>query len=453
MRLASLTSGQPFKVALRALLVFLAVYVVASAVLLRSVENSLSDELSAQTEAEMVLLHEIYRSEGRAGLVNALEQMERAVRAPERVAGLFDAQGLSLTGPISLMPDFVGIRRHEIGALTRTRIGGVYVLNARKVERMTLVVGRNGAPIQRARERLIWGLSLFGVVVGGAILAIGLWASQTSLKRLKEMENALARVSGGDMEARLPVHRRNDQFDRVSVRVNQNLNQLSRLVSGVKTTASAIAHDLKTPLSHTQIALHQAADAAEAGKDPIPAIEAALSELENLNGIFDTMLRISRIQANTGQTGFEPVNLSEVVENAIEFMRPLAEEREQDLLVDTADKVGWVDATMVQQALVNLLKNAVDHAGAGAEIRISLQDGQDRLEITVEDNGPGIPAVELDHVLEPFVRLDSARTEPGSGLGLALVQAVAEHHGGKLILLDAAPGLRATLQLSNFKKD
>ena len=130
---------------------------------------------------------------------------------------------------------------------------------------MTLVIGRNAHFIETAGRRLTIGLVLFGVMLAVAALSLGLWASRTSLKRLSEMETALYQVSEGDMRARLPVQSRNDQFDRVAVRMNENLDRLERLVDGAKSTASAIAHDLKTPLSHTQIALNDAADTAEAG--------------------------------------------------------------------------------------------------------------------------------------------------------------------------------------------
>ena len=322
MRLGNLTTGDPFKVALRALLVFLLIYTIASALLVRAVQNSLVAELTAQTEAEILLLGQIYRAEGKDGLINTLREMERAIKPPERIAGLMDQNGLSLIGPISIVPEFVGASTRQATSLTSGLVNGSFYLNVQKLDQMSLVVGRNSAPVDVASQRMVLGLVVVGITIGAIVLALGLWASHTSLARLNAMDDALRRVSEGETDARLPILSRNDQFDRVSVRINHNLDRLSRLMSGMKSTATAIAHDLKTPLSHTQIALNEAADAAESGKDPMPKIEAALGEVENLNTVFDSMLRITRIQAGSNSARFNTVDLRHLAEDVVEFMKP-----------------------------------------------------------------------------------------------------------------------------------
>ncbi|WP_371168873.1 HAMP domain-containing sensor histidine kinase [Aliiroseovarius sp. 2305UL8-7] len=451
MRLGNLTTGQPFKVALRALLVFLLIYTVASVLLVRAVKDTLSVELKTQTEAEILLLSEIFEAEGKAGLIATLNEMERAIKPPERVAGLIDQSGFSLTGPISVLPDFVGVTERQITAMTGGAISGSYFLNVRKLDRMSLIVGRNGAPVDRATQRLIIGLAVVGLTIGAIILGLGLWASRTSLARLDAMDAALRRVAEGETDARLPILSRNDQFDRVSVRMNHKLDRLSRLMGGMKATASAIAHDLKTPLSHTQIALNEAADAVESGGDPLPKIEAALGEVENLNSVFDSMLRITRIQANPDKSRFTSVDLRKLAEDVVEFMRPFADEQQQGIVLQAADVQVPGDAPMIKQALVNLVKNASVHAGTGARITVGLEGQGDHICLSVEDNGPGIPEGDREKVLEPFTRLDRARTTPGSGLGLALVQAVCEHHNADLSLSDAQPGLRVAMFFPKFK--
>ncbi|WP_299842928.1 HAMP domain-containing sensor histidine kinase [uncultured Roseovarius sp.] len=452
MRLGNLTSGQPFKAALRVLLVFLLCYAVAGYLLVTTVKNTLKAELAAQTKSESLLLQDIYRSDGKAGLQAALEKMRQSLRPPEHMIGLFDKNGLNLTGPISSVPDFVGVVHREVTTMTSGKLAGKYVLNAQKLQNMTLVVGRNAQFIETAGQRLTTGLVLFGMLLGVATLALGFWASRNSFKRLSDMEAALFQVSEGGMDTRLPVRSHNDQFDRVSVKMNQNLDRLERLVAGTKSTASAIAHDLKTPLSHAQIALNDAADAAEAGRDPLPEIDTALAKLQSLNTVFETMLRISRIQANTDTSRFEQVDLKKVSAKVIDFMQPLAEEQGQKLRLTATEASAFADAAMIEQALVNLVGNACAHAGRGAFIIVEVGHDETGPFLSVSDNGPGIPAPDQDKVLEPFVRLDSARTSPGSGLGLALVQAVAEHHDATLTLGDAHPGLRVQLHFAKFKK-
>lgn len=451
MPLANLISGQPFKAAFRALVVFALVYCAAGTLLVRAVDNSLQAELVAQTEAELVLLAEIFGHEGQNGLIDAMHSMDRALRPPERLAGLLDAQGVSLTGPLKVIPDFVGTKQRQITGITADAYQGTYLLNVQKIKTLTLVVGRNTAAVTRATSRLILGLVSFGVLIALSILGLGLWASRTSYQRLEGMESALRQVATGDMSVRLPVLSRNDQFDRVSVRMNQNLDQLSRLMTSVKSTASAIAHDLKTPLSHAQIALLEAADSAEAGEDPLPRIDAALAEIEGLNSVFETMLRISRIQASNDRSRFAPVDLSKVAYDVQEFMQPFVDKHGQKLDVKLAEVVINADGAMIKQALVNLVKNASVHAGQGACILISAETVDGAAQLSVTDNGPGIPKDQRQKVLEPFARLDTARSTPGSGLGLALIRAVADHHDAILTLSDAAPGLRVSIDFPNLK--
>ena len=106
---------------------------------------------------------------------------------------------------------------------------------------------------------------------------------------------------------------------------------------------------------------------------------------------------------------------------------------------------------LVGQALVNLVENALKYArpgeGESGRIQVALRRDGERVRIEVGDNGPGIPVEDRDRVVERFVRLEKSRTEPGSGLGLSLVAAVARLHGGALRLEDNSPGLRAVIDL------
>ncbi len=446
MRPGDLIAGQPFKAALRMLAVFLALFVLAGWLLFTSVTNSITEELTAQVTSEAVLLQDIYQASGIDGVRTSLDDLAR-IPVPGRTASLFDAGGISLTGPVSVLPDIVGVEQRDMSRLTAGRIKGQYILTLRRLDQFALLVGRDARPVEVAEARLLAGLVGFGAVLCVVALGLGLRASRRSMQRLMEMEQALAQYSGGDMDARLPVIAQ-DQFDRVSGQMNRNLDRLSRLVGGYRTTASAIAHDLKTPLSHAQIALYEAADAADAGQNALPEIEEALRATETLNGVFDTMLRISQIETRT-KWAMAPVDLGAVVRKVGGFMAPMAEAQEQALELDTA-RAGTVqgDAGMIEQALVNMVKNAVLHAGRGARITICA-DGP---VLEVADTGPGVTETDLSRLLEPFARGDAARTHEGSGLGLALVRAVADRHGAGILLRNTTPGFAVKISFANLKK-
>ncbi|MGD8957411.1 MAG: ATP-binding protein [Chromatiaceae bacterium] len=107
------------------------------------------------------------------------------------------------------------------------------------------------------------------------------------------------------------------------------------------------------------------------------------------------------------------------------------------------------DRDLLFQAVTNLLDNAIKYTPDGGEIRLGLTCAGTSIELTVSDNGPGIPAAERDKVLQRFYRLEHSRSSPGSGLGLSLVAAVAQRHRAALQLDDNVPGLRAKLQFAS----
>ena len=442
MRLNSFTSGLPFKAAWRAALLFLLLSIAAGAALVNAVGNTLLEELGSQVEVETALLAEIYRERGKDGLLQALQAISVKPDAPIKLTSLLGADGLSLIGPVSRLPEFVGTQRREVNVMTAGRISGSYILNVSKLDESTLIVGHSDKTVQIAEKRLIvWMLGFIGWITL-MILALGLWASRKSLQRLDNMEAALRKVSDGDISARLPLYNDNDQFDRVSDRVNKNLDQLEHVISGMKATVTALAHDLKTPLSHVQIALYGAADKAERGADPLPNIEEALHETQNLNGIFESIMRITRIRATPDQRKFSAVSLQKLASKTLEFLKPLSEANAQSLrLTIESDKAVEGDEGMLLQATMNLVKNAVVHAGRGATIDIVVAEHA----ISVSDTGEGVQDNDLDRLVEFFVRGDAARGSEGSGLGLALVKAVADHHDARLLLENLNPGFLARI--------
>ena len=443
MLLSNLTSGQAFRAVWRATLVFLLVSLLAGLLLVKVVENTLLQDLRTQVEVEASLLSEIYQDKGSPGLLQALRATEGTPRVPAHMAGLLNADGVTLTGPVSRVPEFIGTRRMEVSELTAAAVSGVYMTHVKQLHSNTLIVGQSDQSVRTARQRLIVGMGVFIGLMVPLFLALGLWSSRQSLQRLNAMEATLQQVGDGDLSARLPIHGSNDQFDRLSISVNENLEQLERVISGMKSTVTSIAHDLKTPLSHVQIALSSAADRVENGADPLPKIEEAIDETEQLNAIFESILRITRIRTSSVQKSSQPVQLHKIAAQSIEFLTPMAEENNQTITLN-ADRDLSVrgDQGMLLQATINLLKNAVVHAGDGAVINVTI----DEQSLSVEDNGPGVDTTDLDRLVEFFVRGDASRGTAGSGLGLALVKAVADHHGAGLILRNLTPGFLARIQ-------
>lgn len=430
-------------------LVFVVLYSAASFVLIKSVENTLRADLARLAEVEGDLLRQIYARQGQAGLARAIENMAQTDQAADRAYGLFNAQSLRLAGDLPARPEFIGIDRRPMGVVRAGAINGRFVLFVDRIDTLTLVVGRDDALVRNAVQRLIISAVGFGVLLMASILALGLWASRSAQMRLDKIDAGLRGFAEGDLDQRLPVGPRNDQIDRVSVRMNANLSKLERLMGGMKATASAIAHDLKTPLSHAQIAMHDAAQALGDGRDPRPEIDRALDETDKLNTLFETVLRLSRIQS--ANLNLERVDLVEVAQKAADFLAPLAEEKGHTIAITGGPALVRADRGMVEQALVNLIQNACIHAGSRAQIDVVIDTSERGTGIAVQDNGPGLSEAELEKVREPFKRGDAAQSLPGHGLGLALVQAIADAHNAEFLLQPKRPGLSTRLQFPSLK--
>jgi signal transduction histidine kinase len=227
------------------------------------------------------------------------------------------------------------------------------------------------------------------------------------------------------------------------------LARIARLNDGLKQVSDNIAHDLKTPLTR----LRNRAEAALAGK-PSPAeyraaLEAAIAESDQLIRTFNAILMISRLEAGYSAEQAAPVDLAAIVADVVELYEPLAEEVGVALAVgDVAAATAPANRELLGQALSNVVDNAIKYsaraeggAEGGAAVTVSLVRQGGDLVLEVADNGPGIPAEDMERVTERFVRLEQSRSRPGSGLGLSLARAVMEFHGGRLELSGKNPGL------------
>jgi len=302
-----------------------------------------------------------------------------------------------------------------------------------------LVVGRDLSSARALEQRLLAG----AVWVGGAVLLLGLagglMLGRSVARRAAAMEAALAAVQGGDLDHRLAVGRGGDEFDRLAARINATLDRLQTLMAALREVTDDIAHDLRTPLTRLRQRLDEAARAPTTA-----AIEAAQAEADRLLEIFAALLRIAQVESGTQRAGFATVDLSAIAESVAEVYAPAAEERGQVLATAIAPGVSLTgDPALLTQMLANLVENAIRHGRPKGRIALSVTpDG-----IGVCDDGPGIPEDERDKVFRRFHRLDASRSTPGSGLGLALVRAVADLHGMTIALEDAAPGLRVQVSL------
>lgn len=443
MRLTDLMSGSSFRTSAKVAIGVLVLMSLGGTLFIGSVTKTLRDATEQQTLEEAVLLSDVYSAEGRDGLVKAIGTLSNLVSSKDRISAVYDKNGVNLAGADLTMPDFIGVRDTTLQSLSTRGSEGHFVVSVQKFNDATLVVGRNLKAVDEMRVYMIAGLVVMTLLLTFGTLVLGLLASSKSFSKLRLIEGVLGRVASGESDARVPIVERKDQIDRISIQINANLDVLSRLMASMRATTTAIAHDLKTPLARVGLLLNDALDAIEAGRDAHPQVERALNETGSLNEIIDTILRITRIRAGSPRKDMQLNDLRGLVENTLEFFAPLAQENGQTLgfqVGETEEYLLLCDKSMVQQMLANIVGNAIVHGGSGISIRVRLQDRPETIDLIVEDTGGGIPAGQRNEVFDLFKRLDSARSKPGSGLGLALVKAVADHHQAVITLSATDPG-------------
>lgn len=274
-------------------------------------------------------------------------------------------------------------------------------------------------------------------------LAVTLLTSRMVARRLHSMAQTAHQVGAGGLDARVPLDGSNDSFDELAHAVNTMLDRIEALVSELRLVTDGLAHDLRSPVTRLKSTIEQAMREV---KEPaaLAALDRAEQETEALNAMLATALQISRAEAGIGRESFTETPLAPLTEDLAELYGPLAEAHGFALVAEPvpADLAVSLQRELLGQALGNMIDNAIKYARGGDTIRIFARPRAAGLAIGVEDNGPGIPADSRDAARRRFGRLDPARGISGSGLGLALVEAVARLHGGAMELEDAQPGLR-----------
>jgi signal transduction histidine kinase len=227
---------------------------------------------------------------------------------------------------------------------------------------------------------------------------------------------------------------------------------LLEVLDAVKHVSNAIAHDLRTPLAElrSRLEILMLGLKKKGDEDTLNQLEVAVADVDRVIGIFNALLRLAEIDAGVRRAGFVEADLTAIVSDAVEFYQPVAELRGISLtlrLHKQGKVMAVVDPLLMAQAIGNLIDNAIKFAQESGEVAVSLGESTDSIEITVTDDGPGIPVAERSKVTERFYRGDRSRGTPGVGLGLALVKAVATLHQGALVFADSNPGLAATMTI------
>jgi signal transduction histidine kinase len=430
----------------------------------------LASDTDAAVRRELASLIAVHEEGGAAGLNAAV--IERSAGEEAWLYVLVQPSGVALSGNLDAAPvDLSAVRRPNpdaspivaqatfarfeferpaplTGEPQRRSARGLFLAFG---DGYGVFVGRDlgdGAPLVQAITQAI-GFGAAGTIA--LALIGGLLVARQAARRADELSQTARAVMDGDLRERARVRGRGDEFDRLAQDLNAMLDRIERLMQAARTTGDSVAHDLRSPLARLRTRLESALSAGPQAQEA--ALGEAVEAIDDIIATFNAVLRLSRLESGQGGR-FALCDAGEIAREMAELFEPAFEDKALAFAAEVSDGLTLkADRALLQQALTNLLDNAIKYTPEGGGVTLRARRMRaGAVELSVTDTGPGIPEADRARALERFVRLDSARTAQGAGIGLSLAAAVAELHGGRLELSDGAgdplaPGLRAALIL------
>lgn len=291
-----------------------------------------------------------------------------------------------------------------------------------------LLVARSLAPVDATLASLRRGMAALGLGLLLVGAAVGWLAARSVMGRIGRVNDLADRVATGELSARLPGPRSRDEFGLLETHVHAMLDRIENLNRATHRLSDTIAHELRTPLNRLMQKLTRIEGQPE-------VVDALRGEIRQSIKVFDSLLDISRAEADQGGGGLVPVDLSAVALEMWELYEPLAEDKGLTTSVSLAPGLQVLgDRNLIAQMVANLLDNAIKYCRAGDALSLTLSETETRHQMRLADTGPGLPEDLRGEAFERFTRAerDIGRGIKGHGLGLALVRAIAARHGAKL---------------------
>jgi signal transduction histidine kinase len=451
---------QAFRLAAASATVFLVVVTLIVGALFWQTNTLLTDHVVEELRREAAEL-------AREAESVAPDVFAERIRARSRTAGtslyfLQDAAGRKLAGNLpALPPEVAGSptgsvfrypRDGDAPGFDRLAVGIPVPVGASQ----RLVIGRDIEAQTELAERIkrtfLWGFAVLAV----AALIAGLAVGRSVLRRVEAINATTRSIMAGDLSRRVPVTGSGDELDALSQSLNGMLERIEQLMSGLREVSDNIAHDLKTPLNRLRNSVEAALRDPRGAEAYREGLEDAIEKADDLIKTFNALLLIARLEAGVVEESAEVFDLGRLVRDVAELYEPVAEEAGLALVIETEDGIRIrANRQLIGQAVANLADNAIKYSARAAaapgasdttvSVKAAARSGA--AEISVADRGPGIDAKDRDRALRRFVRLEKSRTQPGTGLGLSLVAAVARLHNGTVRLEDNDPGLRVVVTL------
>ncbi len=419
--------------------IFVAIFAAAAAILaigvIVIVEEELREQIVQFASADIAAVQAGYAGDGEREAREVIQQRMSAPGASDFF--LLERDGRRLAGnlpPMALSGGTLTLPgsgpRHQILGVGKYLAAGLYVFS-----------GSDLNPVMLARQRIL--RIMIWVFAGAVLLGIagGILVSRSFLSRTDAIARTCRAIMAGNLSTRVPVRGTQDELDRLSQTINAMLDRIAGLMENVRQVTNDIAHDLRTPVTHLRHRLEHARLHAAGPADYDKALEAALATSDEILALFAALLRIAQIEGGARRAGFAMVDLADLLSHLRDMFGPVADDARHTLaltLRGSATIRG--DRELLFQLFSNLIENAIVHTPPGTRIEIALEKEGHSARISVRDDGPGVPPDEHAQLFRPLYRREASRSRPGHGLGLALVQAIADLHEAKIETARAAGG-------------
>lgn len=334
----------------------------------------------------------------------------------------------------------IGFHMHRVHVATATLGSG------------TILVGQSDATAAQKRDKALWGFILLLVTALGAALVLGASLSRQARMFVEEMKSTLFAFAEGDVERRVSIPRVSTPLADLAQAINASLDYSRTLIDNLNHTSSDIAHNLKKPLTRLRQRLELASKCEAGNVEFSRKVEEGIQEIDDLVAMFEALLNFGQLQSGDWRSRFVDVDMAALMAQIADIYDPII--ADHGLKLETSISTHRMravrgDRQLLMEMIVNFLENAIQYCPSGTLIRLEMEQGVDGLNVSVSDNGPGVPAGEIENLFQRFYRLEVSRDKQGHGLGIPFAVAIAELHGARIQLSDNHPGLHVFIHFPN----
>ena len=401
-----------------------------------------------------------YHENGQQGLIAAINRLQAEKARADAIYLLADPSFRVVAGNLAAWPSSLQtpagwrsfaaadqrlnvLDRPEIRASFETLPDGFHLLVGRDVGDLNQFMGR---------IHIALGLVILLVFIIAAVATVAV--TRRTVGRIESINATTRAIMQSGLGQRVPLRGTRDEWDHLAANLNTMLDRIEALVAEVKQVTDNVAHDLRTPLARVRGRLEKASLYPRDSMADQALINESMADIDDVLRMFASVTRISQVETTDRTAAFCSVDLVEIAGRVVELFDAAAEVKHIDLAV-AGDRSAIVtgDKDLLFDALANLVDNSINHGRAGGRVIVCVDQKDSETVLSVCDDGPGIPADEIEHVFKRFYRLERSRGTPGNGLGLSLVAAVTRQHGARISLCDNKPGLKVEVHFPSIQSN